>query len=75
MKAFNDSRTCLIRLEFTKQIVSFTYLFHNDISLDNVGIIFYLSTTIKPLAKTGPYGEPMATPSNHQLVHMFYYSG
>ena len=52
----------LIELEFTKQIVSSTCLFHNDISLDNVGIIFYSSSTIKILAKTGPSGDPIATP-------------
>ena len=71
MKAFNDSRTWLIRLEFTKQIVSFTYLFYNDISLDNVGMIFCSSSTIKILAKTGPYGDPMATPSACTYVLLF----
>ena len=62
-KLFNDSRTWLIELEFTKQIVSSTYLFDNDISFDNVGIIFYSSSTIKILAKTGPSADPIAMPS------------
>ena len=70
-KLFNDSRTWLIRLEFTKQIVSSTYLFHNDISLDNVGIIFCSSSTIKILAITGHSGDPMATPSICTYVLLF----
>ena len=32
-------------------------------SLDNVGIIFRSSSTIKMFAKTGPSREPIATPS------------
>ena len=32
-------------------------------SLDNVGIIFLSSSTIKIFAKPGPSGEPIATPS------------
>ena len=32
-------------------------------SLDNVYIIFRSSPTIKMFAKTGPSGEPIATPS------------
>ena len=32
-------------------------------SLDNVDIIFHSSFTIKMFAKTGPSGEPIATPS------------
>ena len=38
-----------------------TYLFHNDISLDNGGIIFRSSSTINMFAKTRPRGEPIAT--------------
>ena len=40
-----------------------TYLFYNDISLDNAGIISLSSSTTKMLAKTGPRVDPIATPS------------
>ena len=62
-KLFNDSRTWLIQLEFSKQVVSSTYLFHNNISLDYVGIIFCSSSTIKTFSKTGPTGDPLGTSS------------
>ena len=50
-------------MQFPKQIVSSTYLLHNDISLDNVGTIFCSSSTIKMLAKTGTSGDPVDTAS------------
>ena len=59
---FKVSSTLLMKVIFVKQIVSSTYLFHNDISLDNVGIIFRSSSTIKMFAKTVARGEPIATP-------------
>ena len=70
-KLFNDSRTELIQLEFTKQIVSSTYLFQNYFSSDNVRIIFCSSSTIKILAKTGHSGDPIATPSISPHVLLF----
>ena len=70
-KLFNDSITWLIRLELTKQIVSSTYLFYNDLSLDNEGIIFCSSSTIKILAKIRPIVDPMATPSTCTYVFLF----
>ena len=53
-------------MEFTKQ-----KQVHDDISLDNVDIIFFSSSTIKILAKTGPSGDPMATPSSGTYVLLF----
>ena len=70
-KLFNESRTWLIQLEFTKEVVSSTYLFHNNISLDYVGIIFCSSSTIKTFAKTGPTGDPIATSSVCTYVLLF----
>ena len=52
-----------MEVNFIKQIVSSTYLFHNDISLDNAGIIFRSSSTIKMFANTEPSGELITTPS------------
>ena len=37
-------------------------------SLDNVGIIFRSRSTVKIIAKTGPRGEPIATPSTWRHV-------
>ena len=51
--------------------MSSIYLFHNDISLDNVGIIFCSSSSIKILAITGHSGDPMATPSICTYVLLF----
>ena len=70
-KLFNDSRTWLIQLEFTKQVVSSTYHLHDNISLDNVGIIFCSSSTIKTFSKTGPTGDPIATSSVCTYVLLF----
>ena len=60
--------TLLMEVNFIKQIVSSTYLFHNNMSLDNVGIIFRSSSIIKMFTKTGPSGEPIATPSTWKYV-------
>ena len=60
---FKVSSTLLMEVNFIKQIVSSTYLFHYNMSLNNVGIIFRSSSAIKIFAKTGPSGEPIATPS------------
>ena len=52
-----------MEVNFMKQIVLSTYLFYNNMSLDNVGIIFRSTFAIKMFAKTRPIGEPIATPS------------
>ena len=50
-------------VNFIKQILPSAYLAHNDISLDNAGIIFHSSSTIKMFAKTRPRCEPIAISS------------
>ena len=65
---FKVPSTLLMEVNFSKQKVPSTYLFHNNMSLHIVGIIFRWSSTIKMFAKTGPSGEPIATPSTWRLV-------
>ena len=57
-----------MEVNFIKQIVSSTYLFHNDILFDNVVIIFCSISTINIFAKTGHGGELIATPSTRRHV-------
>ena len=57
---FKVSSTLLMEVNFIKQIVLSTYLFHSNMSLDNVDIVFRSRSTIKMYAKTG---ELIATPS------------
>ena len=57
---FKVSSTLLMEVNFIKKIVSSTYLFHSNMSLNNVDIVFRSKSTIKMYAKTG---ELIATPS------------
>ena len=52
-----------MEVNFIKQIELSKYLFHNDISLENVGAVFRSSSTINMFAKTRLRGESIATPS------------
>ena len=52
-----------MQLGFMYVIVSFTYLFHLVIFVDNFGITFLSKSTMKIPAITGPMGDPIATPS------------
>ena len=60
-----------MEVNFIKQIVSSTYLFHNNLSFDNVGIIFRSSSTLKMFAKTGLSGETIGPLLHHLLEGMF----
>ena len=62
---FKVSSTLLMEVNFIKQIVLSTYLFHSNMSLDNVDIVFRSRSTIKMYAKTG---ELIATPSTWRYV-------
>ena len=68
MIAVQVSSTLLMEVKFVKQIVLSTYRFHDDISLDNLGIMFCSSSTINMFAKTRARGEPIATPSTRMYV-------
>ena len=61
-----------MEVNFVKRMVLYTYLLNNNTSLDNAGILFHSSSTIKMFAKTGTRGGLIATPSKCVLVSQGY---
>ena len=62
-KEFNQAKTCSTQPFFTNTNVSSTYLLQWEMLPVTIDIIFVSNSAIKMPARTGPNGEPKATPS------------